>query len=80
MSKTGFKCPDCGNEDEFIAYELEIAGPISVTEDGYEPCYGKGLHYDIPDGALMVCRECGKKHKASAFRKAYMDAWYPEEE
>jgi len=70
MSGTGFKCPECGQAEEFTAYELEISGPIDVGESGYEPRYGKGLHYEIPDGALMVCGACGAKAKALDFRNA----------
>jgi len=76
MSETGFKCPKCGQDERFTAYELEISGPIQVSDEGYEPEYGRGLHYEIPMTCLMVCNECGHKAHAIDFSKACTDEWW----
>jgi len=70
----GFRCPECGQGSSFTAYELVIYGPISVDEHGYEPQDGKGLHYQIPDGTLMVCGGCGHGSTAINFMGGYWDS------
>ena len=80
MSETGFKCPKCGQDEWMVAHELVITGPIDVDGSGYEPRYGKGLNYEIPDIAVMHCPVCSHKSYAIDFRNACMDAWWPKEQ
>ena len=64
-----FKCPECGSDEYIVAYEMVISGPIDVGEDGFVPRYGKGLNYEIPDGARMVCHICGHEGRSIEFRR-----------
>lgn len=79
MNETGFKCPKCGQTEHFTASDLVIAGPIDVSPNGYEPKYGHGLHYELPDYARMWCHKCMFEAGIWHFRKACTDEWWPKD-
>jgi len=73
MSEKVFKCPKCGNTENFTAYELRIYGPIDVSGYEWEPRWGHGLHLELPEDTEMVCDECGHRDLLPIF-------WDDEEE
>lgn len=63
---TGYKCPKCGQGDEFYASSVVLVGRTRITEDGWdywnfqndvEPC----------DHAFLECPECGFSSNHWAF-------------
>ena len=64
---TEFKCPSCDQTGNFTAYAMLVEGAVDIDEDGYEPRWGKGLNFSIPDDALMRCPLCEYEARARDF-------------
>ena len=56
----GYRCPECGQGEEFLAYGVVLSGPVVVTEDGWDWTSG-GQDSELSDGAVMKCVMCGRE-------------------
>lgn len=71
MSKTGFKCPECGNTESFTAncyvvYNAEL----TITADGWVD-NGKYGDMELPDHADLTCGECEYEGNWREFREEW---------
>lgn len=59
MSKTGFKCPKCGNDERFEAsMVIAVFHGCTITPDGWDYMDSWG-EVDLADEATLSCEECG---------------------
>lgn len=58
MNETGFRCPKCGNKDNFTASAVVVIGETRISTDGWD-YWSNGGHVELYERAFLHCEECG---------------------
>lgn len=61
----GFKCPECGHEDDFNI-EIVVRMVVRMTDDGYDDSPYADSEWD--DDSFCECCECSKVGTVKDFR------------
>ena len=57
--ETGYKCPECGQAEEFFADVVEAHfWGCHITKDGWD-YFGSDGEVDLCDGTAFRCEHCG---------------------
>ena len=68
MSDTGYRCPRCGNEEEFFADLVVLSGRTRITADGCD-YFDYPNDVELADGAAIECGKCGHAGAPSSFEE-----------
>ena len=67
MDDTGYKCPKCGQEDEFFAdVVVAMFYGCRISADGWD-YFGYDGEVNTVDGTTFTCEKCGYEAPESEF-------------
>ena len=67
MDDAQFKCPQCGNDENFTADAVTLYNAkVIIDRDGWD-YWTNGGELDLAEGANLECGECGHFGPAAEF-------------